>query len=527
MNAPAIDPARVRDLTRRLVACSSVSPDPGGEAACAALIRDALPRGVECGLWPTDDGRPVVWAHRRGRSPATVVLLAHYDTVGVEEYAALDPALGARIAFDPEALRERLLSSDQALPKGIAADVEEERRTSGTWMFGRGSLDMKSGVAAGVAALESLVPPRAPPEADGHVILLVCPDEENQSAGMRHAVEQLVALRDRERLELVGAINLDYTEGPVAYEGMAGKLLVGIWVLGDPSHVGNPFAGADAVQMSSAMVMHLTTGPEIVEREYGVRGVPPVALHFRDRKLRYDVQTAREAEVELNVITYRRSLRETLEALRTGVVSALRGRQEAMAGLAAFVKWPMPVEVGEPLVLTYPELLQRAGGEEAAAGLEEPIRDPRRATFERVRALARSARVAGPAVVLVLLPPFYPHSGPTGGPFGARTREVLGALNVKTEPWYPFISDACYLAWRPGATDGIETLMPSFGVEYRLPVVASRSLNLEVVNLGPWGRDAHGLYERVHAPYAFGILPGLIARSVMGAWAIPAGKGAP
>jgi len=31
------------------------------------------------------------------------------------------------------------------------------------------------------------------------------------------------------------------------------------------------------------------------------------------------------------------------------------------------------------------------------------------------------------------------------------------------------------------------------------------------VTLGPWGRDAHGLFERVHAPYAFEKLPRLIA----------------
>ena len=38
-----------------------------------------------------------------------------------------------------------------------------------------------------------------------------------------------------------------------------------------------------------------------------------------------------------------------------------------------------------------------------------------------------------------------------------------------------------------------------------------RSLGLEVVNIGPWGRDAHGLCERVYAPYAFETLPRLIA----------------
>jgi arginine utilization protein RocB len=54
-----------------------------------------------------------------------------------------------------------------------------------------------------------------------------------------------------------------------------------------------------------------------------------------------------------------------------------------------------------------------------------------------------------------------------------------------------------------------------------LPIAAARALDLEVINLGPWGRDAHGLYERVHAPHAFGILPGLIAEAVTRSWEAP------
>jgi len=39
-----------------------------------------------------------------------------------------------------------------------------------------------------------------------------------------------------------------------------------------------------------------------------------------------------------------------------------------------------------------------------------------------------------------------------------------------------------------------------------------------MVNAGPWGRGYHGWLERVHAPYAFGVLPELvrgIARGVL------------
>ena len=58
--------------------------------------------------------------------------------------------------------------------------------------------------------------------------------------------------------------------------------------------------------------------------------------------------------------------------------------------------------------------------------------------------------------------------------------------------------------------DEIARHLPGLGATYRVPQEDAAVLDLDVVNLGPWGRGAHGLYERVHAPYAFGRLPELI-----------------
>ena len=40
--------------------------------------------------------------------------------------------------------------------------------------------------------------------------------------------------------------------------------------------------------------------------------------------------------------------------------------------------------------------------------------------------------------------------------------------------------------------------------------------NLPTVNIGPWGRDAHQIGERIHAGYAFGVVPELAWRVAMG-----------
>src|SRR5689334_6779915 len=191
-----IDPTRVRALAERLIALESVSPDPAGERRCAAAIRAELPRGLERGEWRTADGRPVIWALLEGGSRQTVILIGHYDTVGFDEYEALGDPAGASVALRPGELRTRLLALDpESLSATVRGDLDQERRDPGSWLFGRGALDMKAGLAAGIAVLESLHQDRAALE--GSVLFVACPDEENQSAGMVRAVQEIAALADR------------------------------------------------------------------------------------------------------------------------------------------------------------------------------------------------------------------------------------------------------------------------------------------------------------------------------------------
>ena len=49
---------------------------------------------------------------------------------------------------------------------------------------------------------------------------------------------------------------------------------------------------------------------------------------------------------------------------------------------------------------------------------------------------------------------------------------------------------------------------PIWGTSFRLDA----SPGYSIVNIGPWGRDYHHWLERLHAPFAFGVLPGVIQR---------------
>ena len=278
-----------------------------------------------------------------------------------------------------------------------------------------------------------------------------------------------------------------------------------------------------------------------------------MTLRLRDLKPTYNVQTAREAMIELNVLTFERSLEDTMAALRHVVTEAVREVRSGQLDLSAWIGTPhqelgVDVDPGS-WVLTYPELATRAetsidddpiargpasraqspAATAWAGGGHDPSRwvgtgvarlDARAATLERIRALVRRAGITGPAVVLHLLPPYYPRATPGDGALVQAVRTALAdERGMAVQPYYPLISDACYLAWRAEPAETIAAHMPALGREYHLPWQDARDLDLDIVNLGPWGRDAHGLTERVHAPFAFERLPGLILKTIQHAFA--------
>lgn len=83
------------------------------------------------------------------RAKKCVILSGHMDVVGVEEYGHL-----AELAFDPEALRERI--AELPLSDEARRDLE-----SGAWIFGRGTADMKLGLALGLELLHHFSEPRS------------------------------------------------------------------------------------------------------------------------------------------------------------------------------------------------------------------------------------------------------------------------------------------------------------------------------------------------------------------------------
>ncbi len=540
----------VKHLTTRLVQVRSASPGRGEIEVAEEVLRllsedDLGATYAEIGLDPLVGdavGRSNAYAFLRGKHPQTIVLLGHIDTVDTGDYGALEPH-----ALDPLALAARQDELADIAP-GLAEDLAAH---PGDWMFGRGSADMKSGVAANIAVMRHLATLARDGTLDLSVVFLATPDEENESAGALQAVRFLLQLREQYGLEYLGAINTDYTTAlypgdphRYVYTGSIGKLLPTFFVVGLPSHVGDPFDGLDANLLAAELVRDLSMNANLYDMVRGQQTPPPVTLKATDLKTGYDVQLPFAAYFYLNVLTFSTTPAQLLDALRQYAKSALERallrvddeEQHWNARRAPFAQ----VKRRGPrsgVVMTYAELyhelMQRLG--------EQRLSDELSAAWERMpggidsrgrclylaRHLWTLSGRQGPAVVLFYSPPFIPHVSATDCLLHETMHSLARShpeLQLVVQEYFPLISDMSYLRLDPGIeTEALIANLPTWretGAEarpgsYALPLQAMRALNLPVVNLGPYGKGAHQAGERVLMSYSFGTLPQLIYEVIM------------
>jgi arginine utilization protein RocB len=168
----------------------------------------------------------------------TVILMGHLDTVGIDDYTNLKD-----VACTPSELMEKL--KDEPLPSLV-----KEQLLSGEWYFGRGVLDMKSGVASHLALLKYYA--EHPDELSGNLIFFAECDEEVSSKGVLSGLKDLKNWKKEYGFDYIGLINSDFVaplyegdENRYIYKGTVGKLLPSFFITGAETHVGSAFEGLD------------------------------------------------------------------------------------------------------------------------------------------------------------------------------------------------------------------------------------------------------------------------------------------
>lgn len=446
-----------RALAIALTQHRSVTNTPG-ETSFGPFLWDLLlswPELDHVSMHPTLPGDPhqrsSVLALKRGQGRRTVLLTGHYDVVSTANYGPqLEP-----LCTDPEALLPALLESDPTL----AADL-----ASGDFLPGRGMLDMKSGLAAGLTVLRQY-------EGPGNLLFAAVPDEEVASHGMRSLARQLPEICAKLGLDIELAINLDAegdpgdgSRGRAIFWGSVGKLLPVVVFIGRPSHAGAPFDGVNAAFLQAEFVRLVDGNPELGDTHKGAPA-PPVVLYARDTRTHYDVTTPQASYCAVNVLTHTLGAAEVMGKFRNVGAECLRISMDTLERRSGRrMPWTPLVHVLEGM--------EHLSVEECAKAVEEQ---------------ARALGIQGPAAILALASPYYPkvqwrnNEGLAQAIREARDRVVTRTgVGVTDRPYFPGISDMSFLTAYP------------------------------TVNIGPWGREYHQRGERVHAHYAFEVLPELL-----------------
>lgn len=477
---------------------------------------------------PTDDGRHLVTALvKKAGKRDTVILVSHFDVVGVEDYGTWEAH-----AFDPIELTSYFHSHQHELPADVQRDLRE-----GNWLFGRGTMDMKCGLALHLSLIEQA----CNGDFDGNLLLVTVPDEEVNSVGMRAAVPVLLELAREFGLEYRTVLNSEpvfprFPGDPsnYLYTGSIGKVLPGFLCYGKETHVGEPFAGLNGNYMASQLTCELELNTSFCESVEGESTPPPTNLMQKDLKKEYSVQIPHRAVTLFNLFLLEKKMEDVVQPLLDAaqnaaerIVQTWARQAEQFAGLSPFQPKPLSIQV-----MSYETLHDYAlhtYGEEKLQALHASVlanrndKDDRDLTIELVDQLAILCKELAPMIILFFAPPFYPAISSRHDTLIQRTVFEMEAyalakhkVQLVKQNYFGGISDLSYagLQYPASSMQPLIRNMPLWNQGYSIPLQEMEDLKVPVLNLGPIGRDAHQWSERLDVDYAFDTLKAMLTHCI-------------
>jgi len=472
----------------------------------------------------------------KGDSNRTIVLMGHLDTVGVDDFG-----VNREAAFDPDKLPEVLKSLN--VSEEVMKDIE-----SGEYMFGRGALDMKGGVAGHMYMIEYFS--KHPEELNGNLIAIAECDEEDNSHGIISALKILLKWKEQYGLEYVAAINADYStpyhpldNNQYVYFGTIGKLLPSFYVTGKETHVGNSFGGFNPNSLIAEINRKIDLNSELCDEAQGEVTVPPTSLKQTDTKVGYTVQTPLAAYSYYNFFTHSMSPKEVIEKVKGKAKEAFDDLLEYMDGeyrkyceMGKHTYTPLPyrkrVYTWEEF---YNELVTIHGDKfrhylhNFAADLNKtnPSMDLRDFSVAVIQEAWKWSVDKSPVVIIYYSSLFSSRIEMRGKT--EMEKALLDAVKdsialvqehsekpIVVKMFYPYISDSSFMALSddPDELVALEKNMPSWGTKYNHPIEDILKINVPVVNIGTFGKDGHSLTERVHIKYTFENVPNMTYNTI-------------
>ena len=444
----------------------------------------------------------------------TIVLLSHFDTVGVEEYGQLQD-----LAFQADALTAVFQNNPEYLTPVAKADA-----LSGEYLFGRGTMDMKMGLTLHMHLMEQAIQEEWPV----NLLLVTVPDEEVSSAGMLAAVPGVLEISKAKHLNIKLFLNGEpsFTQEPLdenhyIYSGSIGKILPAALFYGVPTHAGEPLNGVTAHFLSAYLTKHMEFTSRFSETYDGETTPLPICLQANDLKAHYDVQTSHHSYALYNVVTLTQTAEDVMATFREIAEDAMHECRTDYEAVCQHSNVP-PLNCFR--VLDYNELLDyfidKYSREEADALIQKVIEaedvDQRKLTLMIADKLMEYCQELGPATVLMFAPPYMPAVNSSDDDLVQRlitvTTETMKDrfdYKVTNKHYFNGISDLSYVNYNPDdeGWQSFKNNAPLWGESYSIPFKEMQQLSAPVMNIGPFGKDAHKMTERLHKKNAFVMMP--------------------
>ncbi|PRR97634.1 peptidase M20 [Bacillus atrophaeus] len=536
-------PERIEALTKSLINIKSINGTVG-EAAAADFIKEVLtgfpyfkqhPDQVWEQPIPSDPyGRKNVFALLKGtrESQKTVIYHAHIDTVGIEDFGPLKDD-----ALDPDKLSEYFASYS------FHQEVQKDAQ-SGEWMFGRGSVDMQSGIAVHLANV--LYFSEHLDELPGNILFMANPDEESQHAGILSAIPELNRLQREHQLTYLSAINTDFItplyDGDSTryiYTGAAGKLLPCFYIYGREVHVGDTLAGIDPNLIASELTRRIHNNINLAENIDGELILPPSCLYQRDNKESYNVQTAVSSYLYFNYFLYEKTAKEVMDQLLHISLEACEHVEEKLSDYyEEFLKrtnLPKKDLSWHIQVVSLEEYMEelRGKGIDPDLSIKETFKkyehlELRMRCFKVVEELQKLDPEQSAKVIVFYAPPYLPHNflkeeNNNDRQLLSVIKEAVEKVAVSTgetfafKKFFPYLADGSFLSLHETDSEiaSFTKNFPGWDIIGSIPFEDIRQLNIPSINMGVYGKNGHKWTERVYKPYTFHVLPALIQQTTV------------
>lgn len=472
--------------------------------------------------------RSFVWAVVNGKEQAkdTLILTGHIDVVEVEEFSHLKSA-----AFDVEECTKRI--NELKLDKDALKDFH-----SGEWIFGRGTADMKFGVALDMEIIREFSEHR---NFKGNLLFLAVPGEESNSEGMIASVPFLLKLKKERGYDYCGAIVSESSipkkedeKEKRLYMGSVGKIMPLFFCVGKETHVGESLKGLNPNALVSEINRLLEGNPDFSDKVYNTITPPPMCLKQMDLKELYSVQSPLYAAAYYNILTLSMSEEKLIEDLKAlankAFENVLRDMKEKRERFMSKCSEEVQVIQVEPSVMTYNELLSLVKSKhkdfdkyikEKVKQWREEKKDNQTIAVNIVKETYELYENKRPMIIVSFIPPYYPHKYLKA--LDEKSSNFINVIDdtikyaeekfdqkIIKDEFFMAISDLSYAGIDSEQNlDNLAANIVGYDINYSLPLKELSELNIPGIVFGGEGKDLHKYTERLNYSYSFNVVPKL------------------